>query len=169
MTDSSAPLPNLVRDLMKVGVVTCSPDTTLKQLARLILEHNVEDVVVLDEGNAIGVVGQTDLVAAFPHPEFENRTVKDIMREELCQVPPDIPITTAVQIMQDQNARTIFMMHNSSGIEYPAASITYSHILRLISASNLGDLDNPRISAKRKSSIEVFIERREAARKRRLS
>ena len=47
MTDSSAPLPNLVRDLMKVGVVTCPPDTSLKQLANLILEHNVEDVVVL--------------------------------------------------------------------------------------------------------------------------
>lgn len=169
MTDSAAPLPNLVRDLMKVGVVTCSPDTSLKQLANLILEHSVEDVVVLDKGNAVGVVGQTELVAAFALPNFESYTVNDIMREELCQVPPEIPIKTAVQIMQDQNARTIFMMHNSNGIEYPAASISYSHIMRLISAKNLNDLNDLGIYAERKSPVEVFIERREAARKRRLS
>ena len=169
MTDSSTPLPKLVRDLMKVGVVTCSPDTSLKQLADLILEHNVEDVVVLDEGNAIGVVGQTELVAAFSLPNYQSQTVYDIMREELCQVPPEIPITTAVQIMQDQNARTIFMMHNSNGIEYPAASISYSHIMRLISADHKSDLNDLGIYAERKSPVEVFIERRETARKRRLS
>ena len=169
MTDSSAPLPNLVRDLMKVGVVTCPPDTSLKQLANLILEHNVEDVVVLDVGNAIGVVGQTELVGAFANSEINNRTVRDIMREDLCQVPPEIPITAAVQIMRDKNARTIFMMHNSGGIEYPAASITYSHILRLISANELDDHNDLGIYAERKSPVDVFIERRETARKRRLS
>jgi CBS domain-containing protein len=154
---------------MKVGVVTCTPETKLKQLAHLILEHGVEDVVVLDEGNAIGVVGQAELVAAFSQPDFINLTVSDIIREEICQVPPDIPITAAVQIMQDKKARTIFMMHNSDGIEYPAASITYSHILRLISADDMSDLNDLGIYAERKSPIEVFIERREAARKRRLS
>ena len=61
------------------------------------------------------------------------------------------------------------MMHNSGGIEYPAASITYSHILRFISADNMNDLNDLGIYADRKSPVEVFIERREAARKRRLS
>ena len=50
------------------------------------------------------------------------------------RVPPDIPLKTAAQIMQDQGVRVLFLTHHAGGIEYPAAYITYKHLLRHLAA-----------------------------------
>ena len=53
----------LVRDLMSVGVPTCSLDTPVQQVARLLISSDIDCVVVLDsEGHAPGVVSQDDLI-----------------------------------------------------------------------------------------------------------
>ncbi len=55
----------LVRDLMTVGVKTCAPTTPIVDLARFMLEQDLEAIVVLDhEGHAVGVVSRDDLVRA---------------------------------------------------------------------------------------------------------
>ena len=58
--------PLLVRDLMTVGVPTCKPDSPVGDIARFLLEHEVEAMCVLDEeGQAIGVVGREELVRVY--------------------------------------------------------------------------------------------------------
>ena len=58
----------LVRDLMTVGVLTCTPDATVAEIARLLLEHDLEGVIVLDhEGHAVGMVTQRELIGAYQH------------------------------------------------------------------------------------------------------
>ena len=107
------PLPHLVRDLMTVGVVTCTPQTTVPEIAQLLLDNDLDEVIVLDEGKALGVVGQDDLVAAFIREDIKSITATEVMREGVPQVPPDIPLTAAAQIMRDQRVRTFFLMHLS--------------------------------------------------------
>ena len=80
------------------------------------------------------------------------------------QVPPDIPLTTAAQIMRDQHVRSVFMMHHASGIVYSAAVLTYKHLLRHMAASDDNELADLGNQATRKSPLETFIERRDAAR-----
>jgi predicted transcriptional regulator len=158
-------LPQLVRDLMTVGVVTCPPETPLSDLAQLILETGQEDIVVLEEGHALGVVGQTDLVKAFAHQDFQSLQARDILREGVPQVPPDIPLRVAAQIMDDQGIRTLFLMHHAGGIEYPAAMISYTHLLRWLAARDHTDLRDLGIRAERQSPLERFLVKREAARR----
>ena len=87
------------------------------------------------------------------------------MREDVPQVPPDIPLAAAAQIMQDQKVRTLYLMHHAGGIDYPAAMLSYRHLLRHLSAQKDEDLQRPGHSApNRKSPVETFIERRDAAR-----
>jgi hypothetical protein len=40
-------LPQLVRDLMTVGVMTCTPQTTVSELAQLFLEQCLDEIIVL--------------------------------------------------------------------------------------------------------------------------
>jgi hypothetical protein len=54
-------------------------------------------------------------------------------------------------------------MHNASGIIYPAAMITYRHILRHLAAQTDDDLQDVGIAAARQSPLEQFIARRDAA------
>ena len=81
-------LPTLVRDLMTVGVVTCNPQTTIPEIAQMLLNHDLDEVIVLDEGKALGVVGQDELVAAFSRDAYKDITALEVMREGVPQVPP---------------------------------------------------------------------------------
>lgn len=157
---------NYVRDLMTVGVETCSPATPVIEVARLMLENGWEDVVVLEEGNAVGVISQVELVKAFTRPEFADLCAEDILREDVPQVPPDIPLEAAAQFMLDKGVRTLFLMHHAGGIEYPAALISFRHLLRFMVAQDPSELSDLGLKAERESPLETFIRRRNAARRR---
>ena len=155
-----------VRDLMTVGVESCTPDTPLLAVVRAMLFNQLDEVVVLEEGNALGVIGQKELIRAYTRQDYETLVAEDVMREGIPQVPPDIPLVAAAQIMLDLDVRTLFLMHQSAGIEYPAALISFRHLLRHMAAENLDELRDLGIKAERRSPLETFIERRNAARKR---
>ncbi|CAG0928279.1 hypothetical protein TFLX_00812 [Thermoflexales bacterium] len=168
MTDKTNLTPkNLVRDLMTVGVPTCPPHTPIVELTRLMLEQNWEAAIVLDgeEGHALGVVSQDELVKAYEREDARSLMVEDVMHEGVPQVPPDIPLTVAAQMMLDQNVRAFFLMHNAAGVTYPAAMLTYRHILRHLAAQSDDDLKDMGIAAARKAPLEQFIARRDAAKK----
>jgi CBS domain-containing protein len=162
--------PELVRDLMTVGVATCSPDTLVVDLARLMLEKNLEAVVVLDpeEGHAVGVVSQDELSRAYAHPQVRTLKAEQVMRDDVPQAPPDIPLTVAAQIMHDQKTRVLFLMHHAGGVVYPAGMISVQHLLRHLAARDGDELRDLGIGAERKSPIETFLQRREEARRRNL-
>ena len=158
--------PTLVRDLMTVGVPTCKWETPIKDIARFLLEHHVEAMCVLDEeGHAIGVVGEQELVAAYGREDLDDLKAENIMSEGVPDVGADIPLTVAAQMMNDKGIRIAYMMHNSAGIIYPAAFISYQHILRHIAAKDESELKDLGLAAERKSPIEQFIARRDEARR----
>jgi CBS domain-containing protein len=165
MTDIEQSKPQLVRDLMTVGVVTCLPDTSIVDIARIMLDADVEAVVVLEEGNALGIIGQDELVQAFTRPDYADLTAEQILREGVPQIPADIPLSAAAQYMLDQRVRALFLMHHAGGIEYPAALISYRHLLRLMAARNPQELSDLGIQAERESPIETFLRRRDEARR----
>ncbi|MEJ5223635.1 MAG: CBS domain-containing protein [Anaerolineales bacterium] len=159
-------MPQLVRDLMTVGVPTCKTTSPVVDVARFILEHHIEEMVVLDEeGHGVGVVGYEELVALYGREDLQNLTAEDVMREGVPELPPDISITLAAQMMKDRRIRAAYMTHNAGGIIYPAALITYKHILRALAAHDEQELKDLGIAAERKSPIQQFLERRDAARK----
>jgi CBS domain-containing protein len=157
----------LVRDLMTVGVPTCKTTTPIIDIARFILEHHIEEMVVLgNEGEGVGVVGYEELITAYGRDDTESLVAEDVMREEIPELPADISITLAAQMMKDKSIRVAYMLHNSAGIIYPAALISYKHILRHLAAKDDSELKDLGLAAERKSPIDQFIERRDEARKR---
>lgn len=156
----------LVRDLMTVGVPTCKTTTSIVEIARFILEHHVEEMVVLgNEGEGVGVVGYEELVNAYGREDAKSLSAENVMREGLPELPADISIALAAQMMKDKGIRVAYMLHNSAGIIYPAALISYKHILRHLAAKDDSELKDLGLAADRKSPIEQFIERRDEARK----
>ena len=120
---------------------------------------------VLDaEGHGIGVVGDDELVLAYAREGYETLTAEDIMSEGVTELPADISLALAAQMMKDKGIRIAYMMHNSAGIIYPAAYISYRHILRHMAAKDENELKDLGLAAERKSPIEQFIERRDEAR-----
>ena len=51
-----------VRDIMRTAVVTAHPDQTVRELTRLLSEHGISGVPVVDDGGAVlGVVSSSDV------------------------------------------------------------------------------------------------------------
>ena len=158
--------PTLVRDLMTIGIATCKVNTPVAEIARFLIENNVEEMVVLgDEGEGVGVCGYKELVKAYGRESVRELTAEEIMSEGVPELPSDIPLTLAAQLMQDKDIRVAYMNHNSAGIIYPAASISYKHLIRHLAAEDDEELKDLGIKAERKSPLEQFIKRRDEARK----
>ncbi len=157
----------LVRDLMSVGVATCAPDTPIIEIAHVLIEKKLEAVVVLNnEGHAIGIVSQKELVKAYTRDNHQQLTAEAIMHDGVPSVPPDIPLTAAAQIMQDQDIRVIYLMHHAGGIAYPAAVLSYQHLMRHMVARSDEELNDLGIKAARQAPLDEFLQKRDAARKR---
>lgn len=157
---------HLVRDLMAVGVATCKLDSCLVDIARFLLEKHLESMVVLNSaGHAVGVVSRNELIKAYGKDNWQELCAEDVMQAEVPQVPPTIPLTAAAQMMQDWHVRQVFIMHHADGITYPAASLSYTHLMRHITAQKPDDLDDLGIKAARQAPLDTFIEKRDAARR----
>jgi CBS domain-containing protein len=158
--------PMLVRDLMTIGVPTCKTTTPIVDIAHFLIDNNAEEMVVLgSEGEGVGIVGYEELVSAYGRENAKSLTAEEVMSEGVPELPADIPLTVAAQMLKDKNIRVAYMNHNSAGIIYPAAMISYRHIVRHLAAKDESELKDLGLAAERKSPIEVFMERRDEARK----
>lgn len=169
MTSERPYPPKLVRDLMTVGVFTCHLNTPVEELIAAMLDGPHEGAAVLDsEGHAVGVVTINEMVKVYGIGAYQDQTAEDIMRPDVPQVPPDITLNAAAQIMQDMDTRIAYIMHNAGGIGYPAAVLTFDHFLRHMISKEQGDLVDLGVSAPRENPLDVFIKRREEARRKNL-
>lgn len=151
---------------MTVGVPTCKITTPVMEIACFLIENNVEELVVLgEEGEGVGVCGYRELVSAYSLDDVRELTAEDVMSEGLPELPPDITLNLAAQLLRDKDIRVAYMNHNAAGIIYPAASISYRHLVRHLAAKDESELKDLGFKAERKSPLEKFIERRGEARK----
>ncbi len=158
--------PTIARDLMTVGVPTCKTSTPIPDIARFLLENNVEEMVVLDEeGHGVGVVGYEQLVSVYGGEGTETLTAEQVMSEGVFELPADLALPVAAQMLRDRHLRVGYMLHNSAGIIYPAAYLSFRHILRHLAARDEGELKDLGLAAERKSPVQQFIEKRDAARR----
>jgi len=155
----------LVRDLMRIGVTTCNADTPLVDAARILIREQLESLVILDSNShAVGVLGRTEVVAAYgrsgvSRADLEALTVGEVMSQDVLEVPPDIPATAAAQLMLDHGVRALYLMHHDSGIEWPAAVFRFEDVLRYLTAESDQDVADMGAGAARKSPFDLFKER----------
>ena len=116
-----------VEDFMTRRVVTITPDTTLLAAAKLMLEHRVGGLPVLDaSGRMIGVFSESDLLreegedgspwlqmmvgpAGKPAepPRLDARKVGDVMTRQLITIAPGASIAQACRLLHEHRLRRL--------------------------------------------------------------
>ncbi len=122
------------RDVMTREVFTIGPEASVEDLAKLLEEHRISGVPVLDaQGGLVGVVTQSDLVQRSRDLDlppalnildlhlfletpshFQKRLekllgnkVKDVMTEDPVTVAPDTPVNEIARLMSSKKVHTL--------------------------------------------------------------
>lgn len=112
----------IVRDIMQSQLLTASPQTSLKEVGRIIFGTRINALPVIDEkGNLVGIITDKDVTAKF-YPSFEEyiddyvnakdftameekakEVMKlkaiDVMKKDILTISPDTPILKASGLM----------------------------------------------------------------------
>ena len=119
----------LVRDIMRIGVPTCTRESSLVQVAAMLARDQVDALIVMDEYGACGVISQSDLVRVYPR-NYALLRAQDIMTERIVNIAPDTSVTAAANLMQEEHVHQVFIMHEHPGPSRPSAAMTMRAIVR---------------------------------------
>jgi len=120
-----------VRDVMSRRVVTCTPETTVRQAARRMVEYSVNALVVVTEGTGelVGLVSRSDLARVYDQ-DYDALTVEAVMSHKVETIIPDIPVAAAVQIMLDRGVDRLVIQHVAPATPRPVGVLSLSDIVR---------------------------------------
>jgi CBS domain-containing protein len=106
-----------VHDVMRVGVVTCRPDTSLRDVARIMVGYQIHSVLVGDTGageQPFGIVTDLDIAAA-AGSDLAEVTAKDIAARDLVTVPADELLAGAAKLMTDRRCSHLLAVQPETG------------------------------------------------------
>ncbi len=126
----------LVRELMRPGVVTCTPQATLGQVANILTENRVHALFVLGaDGKIKGIITDFDLLAGewlSGDPEslaaMRRMTAGDLMSSPVNSIEASAPAKEAAQRMQERVVRRLLVTENGK----PVGVISVSDIVASI-------------------------------------
>jgi CBS domain-containing protein len=112
-----------VRDAMRVGVVTCRPETNLGDVARMMVGYDIHSVVVSDvhgEGGLWGIVTSLDLARVAE--DIGSLTAGDVASTDLVTVHSDESLERAAKLMAER--RVTHLVAVQPDTERPAGMIS---------------------------------------------
>ena len=125
-----------VSEICNREVVVVQRNDTALEAAKLMRQHHVGDVLVVEDRNGVrvpvGIVTDRDLIMEIMAPELDDAviTVGDIMAKELVTVKESTGIFEAIQYMRQKAVRRLPIVNESGGL---IGILTLDDLLELLS------------------------------------
>jgi crotonyl-CoA carboxylase/reductase len=123
----------LVRELMHVGVISCSPESSVHEAALLMLRSGIHAVVVVEEEEVIGILTQTDMALARQgRSKEETRAVKvrHAMTPECLTCDVDTSLSEAISMMTMHRADRLVVTDERGGRNVPVGVLSMTDVIR---------------------------------------
>lgn len=140
---STDPLNLATMRVMMVSTLMSSPPATIEAdapasqaAARMQLEH-LHRLLVVEEGQPVGVISVSDLVASLAHTSTERRTVAEVMSRGIVVCLSDTPLTAVARAMTERRSRSVVVVETTGR---PAGIVTGFDLLAFFEA---GQADQP--------------------------
>jgi CBS domain-containing protein len=104
-----------VRDAMRLGVITCRPETKLTDVARMMVGYDVHSVVVADVDPHRGLWGiVTSLDLARAAGELDSLTARELATTDLITIRSDEPLQRAAEVMAEHGVTHLIVVQPDS-------------------------------------------------------
>ena len=110
---------SVVRDRMHPGIISCAPTDTLAQAAKTMTDRDIHALVVIDDGKAVGVLSQTDIVLARQGRTVEEArqfTVASVMTAGCATVDIDAPLSSAITDMMKRRIHRLVVVEKGKPV-----------------------------------------------------
>jgi CBS domain-containing protein len=123
-----------VHDVMRVGVVTCQPETSLRDVARIMVGYQIHSLLVGDVGSGEspwGIVTDLDIAAA-ASSDLSELAARDVASRDLVTVPANETLAGAARLMADRECTHLLAVQPDTG--KPVGVISALSIASVIAA-----------------------------------
>ena len=117
-------------DIMTNKVITAERDTSVEQIAALMMKHHISAVPIVENGRVVGLVSEGDLMrrvegaaekhrswwlSVFANPDLEaseyvalhGRRAKDIMTTNVVTIPSDMPVGEIARLLEKKHFKRV--------------------------------------------------------------
>jgi len=92
-----------------------SPESSIIEASKKMLEGDVGGLVVVDKGKAVGILTEQDLTKIIANKiDIENTGLKEVMSTKLIKIDPDDDIYDALIKMNKENVRRLPVMNKNN-------------------------------------------------------
>ena len=104
-----------VHHAMRVGVITCRPETRLADVARMMVGYDIHSVIVDEVGGRgmFGIVSSLDL--AREASRLESLTAGDVASTDLVTIASDEPLARAAELMAEHRISHLVAVQPDTG------------------------------------------------------
>lgn len=99
-----------VSTVMTNELFAVETETDIAYAANLMLENNIGGIPVMDDGDVIGMVTKSDLIDTCRGKAYENKSVQNLMSEDLITVSPSDRLVHARRVMMDAKVGRLLVM-----------------------------------------------------------
>jgi len=118
-----------VREVMHRGVINCTPETALKEVARIMNATDVHALFVVEEHEVVlGVVSHMDMLRAFGKDLYALKA-EDVMTRQVLSIDPDVPVADAVKMMLDHHVHRLLVAREEGGAKIPVGIISTTDVI----------------------------------------
>ncbi len=125
-----------VKDVMHEGVISCAPDASLEDVARVMREQRVSALVVVEQAVAVGVISQTDLVnAAFVQPYmryWRGMVARHLMSSPVISIRRNISLADALELLESRRIHRLVVTEEGPDGERPVGILSMTDIARAL-------------------------------------
>jgi crotonyl-CoA carboxylase/reductase len=119
----------LVKDVMNRGVISCAPDSSLEDVAALMIQNKIHAVVVMEDEKPFGVVTQTDMALARQGKTQEDArqiTARVAMTHGCATCNANDTLTEAISKMTRQRIHRLVVLED----DFPVGVISMTDVVR---------------------------------------
>ncbi len=128
--------------LMTKDPACCTPDTSIEDVARLMLEHDCGEIPVVAStsgGGLVGVITDRDIVLRLVArgQDVKGATAGACMTQPALSLPPDAKVSDAIEMMQTNQVRRLPVVTADGAV---CGIVAQADLARYATAEQTGDL-----------------------------
>jgi CBS domain-containing protein len=117
---------------MRIGVVTCRPQTSLEDVVRMMATYKIHSVIIEEaDANPIGIVSAID-VATAAAPDLSEVSAADVATTELITIAANDTLLNAARLMSEQGVTHLLAVEPGTG--RPVGVISASGLVAVLAA-----------------------------------